>query len=240
MLLIMASHGGLYLFEYWFKKKKLQHNNEVAGIVFGVLTLIYSLLIAFVIVAVWENYEDLNRTIEREADNLNTVVTHSNMLPDSLRMPVVIAIKGYCRKVVDEEWESPEDKVRFRQSALVGLRQLLFKVEVNSKAQQHLFNLLDERLSDITNLRRERLSHTRSYVPHLVWTILIISSIMIITFSYFLHVESEQLKKIFLSFLWALIGMSLFLVYMLDHPFIGSSQVSKEPYEDIIAMLDAV
>lgn len=236
-LVIVAGHGGLYLFDYWCKKKNVPHNNEVAGIIFSILSLIYSLLIAFVFVAVWQNYEDLNGTIEREADNVNTVLIHSNTLPDSLKNAVVIAIKDYCQKVVSEEWESPEGKLSIRPSAIPSLRQLLFKVQVNSKGQEHLLNLLDDRLSNITNLRRERLSHTRSYVPQLVWMILIISSIMVVTFSYFLYMESQQLKKIFLSFLWALIGMSLFLVYMLDHPFIGSTQVSKEPYEAIITML---
>src|SRR5215207_5057849 len=83
-LLLLAAHGGLYAFDYWYKKKKLSHNNEVAGIVFSVLSLIYSLIVAFVIVAVWQNYEDLNQTIEKEADGLNNVLAHSTVLPDSL------------------------------------------------------------------------------------------------------------------------------------------------------------
>src|ERR1044071_4814351 len=100
-LLIITANGSLNLFDYWYKKKNLPHNNEIAGIIFGVLSLIYSLLVAFVIVAVWENYEDLNRTIEEEADDLNTVLIHSNTLPDSLRNPVVSSVKDYCKKIID-------------------------------------------------------------------------------------------------------------------------------------------
>ena len=236
-LLIVAAHGGLYLFDYWFKKKNLPHDNEVTGIIFGALGLVYSLLIAFVIVAVWENYEDLNRTIEKEADDLNNVLIHSNSLPDSLKSPIAEAITAYCQKVITEEWEQPEGKRHFRQSAIPSLRQLLFQVQDSNKVQENVLSLLDDKLSDITSLRRERLSHTKSYVPQLVWMILIISSVMIVVFSYFLYAESELLRKIFLSFLWAIIGMSLFLVYMLDHPFIGSTQVSKAPYEEIIQLL---
>lgn len=114
-LLILFAHAGLTIFNYWSRKRKVEHNNEVAGIIFGVVTLIYSLIIAFVIVAVWENYEDLNQTIEKEAEDLNTVLVHSNMLPDSLKECVAVAIKNYCQKVVNEEWGVPEDHIRFQE-----------------------------------------------------------------------------------------------------------------------------
>lgn len=238
LLLVVLSHVGLYFFDRWCKQRNISHDNEVAGIIFGVVSLIYSLLVAFVIVAVWENYEDLNRTIEKEADQLNAVLIHSAILPDSLRMPIMISVKEYCQKIVKDEWGAADNEGHFRQSAIPNLRQLLFKVQSSGKAEDNILNLLDDKLSDITTLRRERLVHIRSYVPQLVWLVLIISSIMIILFSYFLYMDSQHLRKILLSFLWTIVGMSLFLVYMLDHPFIGSSQVSKAPYEAIIQALD--
>ncbi|MBE7174021.1 MAG: DUF4239 domain-containing protein [Williamsia sp.] len=236
-ILIIVAHAGLFVFDKWWISKRPNYNNEVAGIVFGVLSLIYSLLVAFVIVAVWENYEDLKRTIENETDHLNSVLVHSNMLPDSLRAPVAAAIKNYCSEVVNQEWDMRAEE-SYRQSAIPSLRFLLFQAHTDSKIQESLLSVMDENLSSITSLRRERLSHTRSYVPDMVWTILIISSLMIVLFSYFLWVEPEQLKRIYLSFLWAIIGMSMFLIYMLDHPFIGSTQVSRGPYEAIIKTLN--
>lgn len=239
-LLILVAHAGLYAFDYWYKKKNISssnHNNEVAGIIFGVLSLIHSLVISFVIVAVWENYEDLNRTIENEADNLNSVVVHSAMLPDSLKKPVLVAVKNYCQKVVNEEWNMSEEQSRFQGSAIPALRLLLFRAQSERKIHANLLAIMDNNLTTITGLHRDRLSHTRAYVPELVWMTLIIGSAMVICFSYFLLMESAQLKRIYLSFLWGIIGMSLFLVYMLDHPFVGSTQVSKAPYEEIIKIL---
>jgi hypothetical protein len=236
-LLVLTAHVGLYGFDYWLKKRKVVLNNEVGGIIFSVLSLIYSLLVSFVIVAVWENYEELNRVIEKEADDLNSVLIHSSMLPDSLKTEISGAIKNYCEKVVDEEWNMQPGKQGYRRSNIPALRLILLKVEAESRLQENLLSLLDDNLISIANLRRERLSHTHSYVPQLVWMILTISSIMIILFSYLLYVESDQLKKVFLSFLWTIIGMSLFLVYMLDNPFTGSTQVSKGPYQDIITSI---
>src|SRR5205809_968467 len=93
ILLILVAHAGLSAFNYLTRKKKIQHDNIVAGIIFSVVTLIYSLIIAFAILAVWENFEELNRTIEKEVSDLNTVLVHSSILPDSIRQNVTVAIK---------------------------------------------------------------------------------------------------------------------------------------------------
>jgi len=238
-LLIIIAHAGLSAFNIITKKKPVRHNNEVAGIIFGVITLIYSLIIAFARVAVWENYEDLNRVIEEEAEDLNTVLVHSNVMPDSLRKTVDTAIKNYCLKTINEEWGVSEEHVRFQQSAIPTLRMLLLRAQTDNEVQPNVQAVLDDHLTDITRLHLARLSHTRAYVPGLVWAILIIDSILTIFFSYFLFMESEQLKRIFLSFLWTMMATSLFLIYMLDHPFKGRGHVSKEPYEMIIKMLSS-
>jgi hypothetical protein len=236
-LLILIAQIGLSVFNYLTRKKKIQHDNVVAGIIFSVVTLIYSLIIAFAILAVWQNFEDLNRTIEKEVSDLNTVLVHSNMLPDSIRQNVAVAIKDYCEKVVNEEWGAQEDHIRFRESAIPKLRLLLFRAQTDKQIPKGIVNVLDENLTNITKLRQERLHHTRAYVPGLVWMSLVVGSIMVVCFSYLLYLESMQLKRIFLTFLWAIMGMSLFLIYMLDHPFSGGGHVSKQPYEMIIQSL---
>lgn len=235
-LLLLLAHAGLALFNRWYRRQNVEHNNEEAGIVFAVLTLIYSLLITFVFVAVWESYEELNRTIEKEADALNSVLIHSAALSDSLQVPVEAAIKSYCEKVVREEWDMAEGG-RSYGSAIPALRLLLLQVRAENKAEENVLSLLDKTLGDITVLRRERLGHTRAHIPGLMWTILTIGTVLVILFSYFIKIDSGRLKRIFLSFLWFMIGMMLFLVYMLDNPFAGSTQVSKAPYTEIINRL---
>lgn len=98
---------------------------------------------------------------------------------------------------------------------------------------------MDDNLTNISNYRRERLSHTKSYIPDMVWNLLLIGSTMVIVFSYFLNVESLLLKRIYLTFLWGIIGNSLFLIYMLDRPFTGSTQVSNTPFKVVLRSLEA-
>ncbi len=235
-LFVLASYAGLELFNLWYNKQKQPQNNEVAGLIFGALSLIYSLILAFVIVAVWENYDELNKTVEQEGDKLNSILAHSLTLPDTLKQPLTKAISTYCDQVVNKEWKMQETEENLHPSAIPSLRLMLLRLQPQNALQQSLYNVIDDDLSTISDLRRARLSHTQSHVPPLVWLILRAGSFMMIIFSYFLNTH-KYLKRIYLFFLCSLIGMCLFLVNTLDQPFNGSAKVSKKPYENILLEL---
>ena len=122
-------------------------------------------------------------------------------------------------------------------SAIPELRLMLLRLEPRNKSEESIYNVLDEDLSSLSDLRRNRLSHNRSQVPNLVWLILKAGSVMLIIFSYFFNVQSLKQKSIYLTFLSGYIAMCMFLVYTLDHPFIGNVQVSRQPYTNILMSL---
>jgi hypothetical protein len=236
VLFVLFSQAGLYVFNRInFKPQK--QGNEVAGIMFGGISLIYSLVLAFVIVAVWGNYEDLNNTIENETDKINGIMAHTATLPDSLKKPLSTALYNYCDQVVKEEWRMKKEAEDDQPSAIPNLRMMLLKLHPSDRVQEGIFNVIDNDLSAISDLRRSRLSHNRSQVPAIVWLILKIGSVMLVVFSYFFIVPSQALKRIYLFFLTSFIGMCMFLLYTLDHPFDGSSAISFRPYQNIMSEL---
>jgi len=236
VLFVLFSQAGLYVFNL-IKLRPQKQGNEVAGIMFGGISLIYSLVLAFVIVAVWGNYEDLNNTIENETDKINNIMAHTATLPDSLKKPLSTALYNYCDQVVTEEWRMKEAVEDDQPSAIPNLRMMLLRLHPTDKVQQGIFNVIDNDLSAISDLRRSRLSHNRSQVPAVVWLILKIGSVMLVIFSYFFIVPSLLLKRIYLFFLTSFIGMCMFLLYTLDHPYDGSSAISFRPYQNIMTEL---
>lgn len=234
---IVAAQTGLYIFNTSTRKRKLTESNEVTGIMFGAVSLIYSLILAFVIVAVWEDYEDLEKTIQAETDNMNSIITHTSTMPDSIRLPIHEALLNYCQRVKDKEWYIDRDSINNQSSAIPCLRLMLLTLEPQNDLQRNVLSVVDEDLNLITELRRNRLTHNHSQIPHLVWMILQWGGVMLIVFSYLFHVNSEKLKKIYLSFLAGCLAMCLFLVWALDHPYGKHSQVSKDPYTAIQNLL---
>ncbi|PVD52249.1 hypothetical protein DC498_11030 [Terrimonas sp.] len=236
-VVILCSLLGLYIFNEWHRHTKLLPNNEVAGVMFGAISLIYSLILAFVIVAAWEAYEDLEKEIQAESDKMNNIITHISTMPDSIRQPIHEALYNYCQRVRDDEWNMQSEGVDNQSSAIPCIRLMLLTLDPKNELQRNVFKVVDEDLSQITELRRSRLSHNRSQIPGIVWQILQYGSVLLIVFSYFFHVASLKLKRIYLSFFSGCLGMCLFLVWSLDHPFHKHIQVSNKPYMEIQQIL---
>jgi len=236
---MLISLAGLYIFDKLNFLKKLEQNNTVAGIIFAAIGLIYSLVLAFVIVAVWNDYDELTQIVEAEADKLNSVIAHSVALQDSVKAPINAALYNYCEQVVDHEWKMQGGTV-IQPSSIHGLRVKLLQEKPQDNAEKSLYAILDDNLSTISDLRRDRLSHIRSHVPSLVWLTLAAGSIIVIVFSFLLKVESPWLKRIYVAFLSGCIGMSLLLVYTLNSPFKGTMKVSTLPYENVMKELREV
>ncbi len=213
-----------------------RHDNEFAGLLFGAGSLIYSLLIAFVIVAVWEDYEELNQTISTEAGKINDIAMHAGALPPPTARALRAALTDYCRQEL-RDWNQPVATRSFRSRPVYDLRIIALNAAPANGLQQKVVDLVNQDLDDVSQLRHERMDHFRSHIPGLVWLLVGISSVSVILFSFLLSTPSFKLKQIGVAFLVALIAMSVYLVYVLDHPLTGSFPVSKEPFELVLAQL---
>ena len=64
------SIGLMLLFRTRMGAERLALNNEVAGFKFAVVGVFYAVLLAFVVVAVWENYRDTETAVRNETKAL--------------------------------------------------------------------------------------------------------------------------------------------------------------------------
>lgn len=235
---VVTSQIALTAFHKWAASFKIEFHNETAAIVFGGISLIYSLVLAFVIVAVWDDYTDLEKTIEAEADKLYAIVEHTEALPDSIRSNIQQTICGYCSEVVNSEWQmSAKARVVEKPNAMRGLRNRLLSIDITGKKERNVLAAIDSDLSTLEDLRRSRLNHAHSQVPSMVWLILDAGAVMMVMFFFFLGMPSLRLKRIYLSFLVSCMAMCMFLVYTLDHPFSCQSGLNGQLYQDVQAQL---
>jgi len=90
-------------------RKKIPHemlleNHAVGGFLYNAVCVIYAVLIAFVVFVIWNNLEETNSKIEREANNLLNLYYDASVYPDSLRMEIQTTIRDYVKRVTSEEW----------------------------------------------------------------------------------------------------------------------------------------
>jgi hypothetical protein len=72
--------------------------------IYAVLDVIYAVLIALVVISVWEDYAAARDTVEREASELDDVFRLAHPLPDPEGRQLQELARSYAQVVVDEEW----------------------------------------------------------------------------------------------------------------------------------------
>jgi hypothetical protein len=81
-----------------------QRHNDVAGFIYAALGVIYAVLLALVVIAVWEEYRAAKETVEQEANATAEIFWLGNRLPEPEGIHIQELARSYAEEVVNKEW----------------------------------------------------------------------------------------------------------------------------------------
>jgi hypothetical protein len=230
VLLSLVLH---HFFSRRLQRVRFSSFNESGGIMFGAISLIYSLILAFVIVAVWEDYEEINKSVIEEAAKLEEVREQAADLPLSLRIIIDSGVANYVKTEIANEWYQYQHH-HVSNPALRQIRAQLLLLDTLPAADKRVVDAVQDNIADVQELRYTRAGYLRSHIPLLIWVVLVAGSIIVICFSWFFTVEPAWANRLLPGMLTGMLAMCMFLLFMLDHPLCGSSAVSPDPLLHVI------
>jgi len=116
------------------------------------------------------------------------------------------------------------------------LRQLFFQLDANSIPNRELYGETLRCLNNLAQYRRMRIFAGNDTVPPVIWLVLLVGGVFAVSYTFFFGMKNVRAQFLITTTLTALISAILFLVYVLDHPFTGTSRVSLEPLREAIAV----
>jgi hypothetical protein len=81
-----------------------QPHHDVAGYIYSGLAVLYAVLLAFVVVIVWQQFNTTDIRVHREADELNDLLRAAQAFPIPVQHAMLEAVRSYARAVIEEEW----------------------------------------------------------------------------------------------------------------------------------------
>jgi hypothetical protein len=234
-LSVGLSLGGLVLVRRSVTLSTLESHHEVAGFILAVVGVVYAVLLAFVVVVTWEQFEDARTATDTEAAQIAGLYRTSVAFPvggERMRS----ALRAYTRSVVDDEW--PEMAEHHRESrrtdaALVRVWAALRAVRPRGTSQEQFYQEAVTRLVDTSELRRSRVLKSGTHLPVPVWVVLIAGAVISVGFTYFFGVRSFLAQALMVGALAAITGLVLFLILSLDLPFTGDVGVGPTPMQEV-------
>src|SRR5919112_6179485 len=100
----LAAVAGLELVQRLVPSEKRQEHNDVAGFLYAVVGIVYAVLLALLVIAVWEQYQRALETVESEADSVADIAWLASRLPETERYQLQEDARSYAQEVVDQEW----------------------------------------------------------------------------------------------------------------------------------------
>jgi hypothetical protein len=235
----LLSLGGLELVDRLVPAETRQKHNDVAGFIYAALGVIYAVLLALVVIAVWEEFQAANETVEQEANAVAEIFWLGNRLPEPEGTHIQELARSYAHEVVDKEWPLMEQGqaplMEEGQGPPTGwtliddIRASLQEEEPRTKAEEQLYAEGLDQVATLAGARRMRLVAAEEGLPGVLWVVLIFGGIAAVGFTYLFGLENTWAHRLMVVTLAAVIGLALFTIGAMDHPFSGGLASAREP-----------
>ena len=191
------------------------------------------MLLAFVVIVVWEQYEEARDTVETEANELAGIYFLADRFSDeAARERVQELARSYARTVVEEEWSMMERGET--SETLRELRLSLLDVEVSPGAGEVLYDQGLTRLHEVSDARRLRLLEVTQGLPGILWVVLMVGGVVTVGFTYLFGLKSNWAHALMVAALTLVICGILFTIGALEYPFAGLAQVEPTAFEEVL------
>jgi Protein of unknown function (DUF4239) len=106
----LLSLGGLELVQRLVPADSRRRHNDVAGFIYAALGVIYAVLLALVVIAVWEEFQTASETVEQEANAAADIFWLADRLPEPRGTHIQELVRSYAEEVVHKEWPLMEQR----------------------------------------------------------------------------------------------------------------------------------
>lgn len=233
---VAVAVGGVLLVRRSASLEFLESHNEVAGFIYAVVGVIYAVLLAFVVTFVWEQHRTAEARVEQEANELGDLFRDTEAFPVTDRETLRALIRAYVGAVTEDEWGA---MARGEPSAKAwrAYNRLWRAYAAFDPATERARTWYGETIGDLNEVgdyRRLRLLSSHSTVPGILWVTILVGGAVTIMFGYFFGTKSLLAHLLMVVAVSGIIGLILFVIFALDHPFRGLAPVSPEAFEQLV------
>jgi hypothetical protein len=221
-----------------------QPHNDVAGFIYAALGVIYAVLLALVVIAVWEEYGAAKETVEQEANAAADIFWLADRLPEPRGTHVQELVRSYAQEVVHREWPLMEQGqaplMTHERGTPAGwtiiddIRQDIQNFEPRTKAQEQLYAEGLDQVDSLSDARRMRLVAAEEGVPGVLWAVLIFGGMAAVGFTYLFGLQNTWAHRLMVVTLAAVIGLVLFTIGALEYPFSGGARIGTGAFDLIL------
>jgi hypothetical protein len=229
-----ASAVGVFAVRALVPQAALQADSDMVGNYLQTLGGIYAVLLAFVVVAVWGQFNDARGHVEREANELLDFCRTARGFPEELCRKVHAFVRAYVDAVTVPEWRAmaEDDEPAFERGwrLLDAVSDDLHAFEPRTQVHIALYAEILDRLNGLCDARTSRLSSSRIRIPRALRILLYTGAAFTVGSMYLFAFHSAVIQLLTTASMAGAVAHILYIVEDLDDCFSGNWQVSPRPF----------
>lgn len=238
LITIVPSVALTMLIAAWLRKRNYQpEDNGAVTALHATVSTIYTVLLAFVVVIVWQQLTDAGARVETEATRLSNILRDSGVFSQADQDSIRDAVARYIDLTSSREWDNMaagKGADPLANGAYEDIWEAVYRIEPAGPRQETFHAEMVTRLNELGAARRSRLLGARASVPAVMWLLLLVGGAMVLVLSYLLPHGSWKGSNLALGATGAVISITLFLIFAMDHPYTGDLRVDPTPLTDLV------
>jgi hypothetical protein len=199
---------------------------QAAG-VFTVAGTAYAVLLAFVFLLAFQSYNSARTSADQEATAVTALFHDADSFPEPARTVLHGELTCYGRSVVSAEWPAMDEghSSPLTQEWVDRLDASFGQSQPRTLKQQNADASWITLMSDRTDARRGRLQEAQTFVPGLVWTLLIVGSVVVVAFVALFADRRERgfVQAMLMLSVTTIIASGLMLIEFFDDPYTNTA-----------------
>lgn len=233
---VAVSVGGLIVFRKAVSHTRLEGANAMSGDVFQLAGVLYAVLVAFVVVVVWEQFGEAEDATAAEASAIADLLRDSTAIPPAYRLEVRQRLVAYTEDVINDELPRMRrgEIIEEESEHMTALWSAFLEVQPETRNEIAFFDHDIVKLNDLSANRKLRVSTGQSAVPGELWVLLLGGGAVVMGFTFLFGTRDLLIHAVAVGLTAGLMGFVMYLIFALEHPFVGALSVKPDPYVNVL------
>ncbi|MBV8489441.1 MAG: DUF4239 domain-containing protein [Candidatus Eremiobacteraeota bacterium] len=238
-----ALYGAIvWLVRRFVKGHVREGHNDVLVPLFLTAGTLYAVLLAFLVIAVWETHGAADDNASEEASTLATLYRQTAGMPSREQRDLRALLREYTVAVVTDEWPvqartgGRSAKARVLVTDIYAMLGHLNPADRTSPQTVEFLRTFGVVAAD----RNRRGLQANQQLPSILWIGLLVGAGIIVAMSFFLYMDVFWPHFVMSGLMTGLILTLLLITFMLNRPFNGPMGIDAGAFENATSVYDAV
>lgn len=208
----------------------------------AMLSALFLLIFAIALIVPWTTSDSARQNTYAEAQAITEASWAAGGLPDADRAQVRAGLRDYTDFVMNKEWADLH-KGRLDNAGwakLDTLREQINGFNLTTKDQQDTQGDVLDQIQNLYAARRQRAVDAKATLPTGVLMFTVLTGVIMIVFPFLAGARPRRMAKVPLVVMAGLLGISMYLVFDINHTFSGALAVKKDAYRSALQELQRI